>query len=112
MPAPITTACLPIFLADIALADIAPLLIHAALPPMRGTNPLRRDFSTDKSCYDCSVAMLWSAAEEAGGSRRALHGPGPLVSYSRRESAPALAPRPIATPDSLERPIWALRITS
>ena len=36
MPAPITTACLPIFLAAIAVADIAPLLIHAALPAMRG----------------------------------------------------------------------------
>src|ERR1700731_598747 len=39
------------------------LLIHAALPPMRGTNPLRCDFGTDKGCYDCSAAILWLAAE-------------------------------------------------
>jgi hypothetical protein len=30
---------------------------------MRGTNPLRCDFSTDKGCYDCSAAILWLASE-------------------------------------------------
>src|ERR1700736_6308255 len=44
------------------------LLIHAALPPMKGTSPLRCDFGTDKRCYDCSAAILWLAAEEPDAS--------------------------------------------
>src|SRR5260221_757066 len=77
-------------LADLSSCHRA-LLIHAALPPMRGTYPLRCDFSTDKGCYDCSAAILWLAAEEPGASlsvRLVKDTDDPALFHGRRGARP------------------------